>query len=33
LVFRCSKQMTSRWSFTTWEVGKNVRKKSFRKLS
>jgi hypothetical protein len=31
-VFCCSKQMTSRWSFTTCGVGKNVRQKAFCKL-
>jgi hypothetical protein len=29
----CSKQMTSRQSFTTWGVRKNVRQKAFRKHS
>jgi hypothetical protein len=32
-VFCCSKQMTSHRSFTTWGVGKNVRKKALCKLS
>jgi hypothetical protein len=32
-VFCCLKQMTTRRSFTTWGVRKNVRQKAFHKLS